>query len=216
MSESKAPEDRIIRFVVGPVQSNCYLYISEGECMIVDPGASGEAIVERVPEDATVKMIVATHGHGDHVGGVAAAKRATGAPYLIHPADEEYAMHVGEGDELGLVHDDNAPSADAYLFEGQVLELGAARFRVFDSPGHSPGGVVLLGEGSAQGIAFVGDTIFQGSCGRTDLIGGDWETLQRSLHRLPDIMDKETLLLSGHGEPTTLEQELRFNPFLRM
>ena len=79
MSESKAPEDRIIRFVVGPVQSNCYLYISEGECMIVDPGASGEAIVERVPEDATVKMIVATHGHGDHVGGVAAAKRATGA-----------------------------------------------------------------------------------------------------------------------------------------
>ena len=109
----------------------------------------------------------------------------------------------------------NAPAPDRTLAEGDVLEVGTARFRVMDTPGHTEGGIVLIGEGTAEGIAFVGDTIFPGSCGRTDLLGGDHATLMESLARMGREIVPETLLLCGHGPSTTMGRELRSNPFLR-
>ncbi|MBP3885086.1 MAG: MBL fold metallo-hydrolase, partial [Olsenella sp.] len=207
--------DQIAMFVVGPIETNCYAYISEDECMVVDPGNSGKAIAEHLPEGVSVKYIVATHGHGDHVGGVRALREATGARYAIHASDAELARHAGEPSEQGRAYDDNAPDPDLMLAEGDVLEVGTARFRVIEAPGHTPGGIVLLGSETAEHICFVGDTLFMGSCGRTDLAGGDRATLERTLARLKAEVPPETNVFCGHGEITTMEDELANNPYLR-
>ena len=106
-----AKTDEIRNFVVGPIQTNCYAYVSGGACMVVDPGAAGAAVAEHLA-DVRVECVVATHGHGDHVGGVAALVAATRAPFCINAADAERAMHAGEPSELGIAYDDDAPAPD--------------------------------------------------------------------------------------------------------
>lgn len=209
-----AKTDEIRNFVVGPIQTNCYAYVSGGVCMVVDPGAAGAAVAERLA-DVRVECVVATHGHGDHVGGVAALVAATGAPFCINAADAERAMHAGEPSELGIAYDDDAPAPDHELSEGDVISVGTATFTVVETPGHTPGGIVLLGGGSAEGVAFVGDTLFPGSHGRTDLDGGDEAAIMASLRRMAKEIAPATTLLCGHGPSTTMAAELTRNPFLR-
>ena len=205
--------DELRQFVVTPLQTNCYAYVSDGECLVVDPGGSG-AQLATVLDDVRVTCVAATHGHGDHVGGVAALVRETGAPYAIHAADAELARHAGEMSEVGRSYDDNAPDPDRTLAEGDILTVGTATFTVMETPGHTPGGIVLVGGGSAEGIAFVGDTLFPGSHGRTDLRGGDEATIMASLARMAAEISPETTLLCGHGPATTMARELAANPFL--
>ena len=207
--------DQIAMFVVGPIETNCYAYVSQGECLVVDPGNSGKAIAEHLPPDVTVRYIVATHGHGDHVGGVKALREATGAKYAISARDAELAKHAGEKSELGRSYDDNAPDPDLTLSEGDVLKVGTAEFRVLEAPGHTPGGIVLLGGGSAEHVCFVGDTLFKGSCGRTDLAGGSQEDMARTLARIKREIPSHTNVFCGHGDLTTMEDELAQNPYLR-
>ena len=212
-------QDEIRGFVVGSIQTNCFAYISEGECMVVDPGASGARIAMEL-EDVKVTSIVATHGHHDHVCGVKALQEATGAEFLVSEKD---AYRVTQALELSsrvfMMMDDpeeqNAPEPTRTLSEGDVINVGSARFRVMETPGHTEGGIVLVGEGTAEGIAFVGDTLFPGSCGRTDLLGGDQATIMRSLSRMGREIAPETTLFCGHGPSTTMGRELRSNPFLR-
>ena len=205
--------DELRRYIVTPLQTNCYAYVSEGECLVVDPGGSG-AQLATVLDDVRVTCVAATHGHGDHVGGVAALVRETGAPYAIHAADAELARHAGEMSEVGRRYDDNAPDPDRTLAEGDVLRVGTATFTVMETPGHTPGGIVLVGGGTAEGVAFVGDTLFPGSHGRTDLKGGDEATIMASLARMAAEIASETTLLCGHGPATTMARELAVNPFL--
>lgn len=206
--------DELRQFTVTPLQTNCYAYVSAGECLVVDPGGSGAAVAEHL-DDVRVTCVAATHGHGDHVGGVAALCRATGAPFAIHAADAELARHAGEMSEVGRSYDENAPAADRLLAEGDVIEVGTATFTVMETPGHTPGGIVLLGGGSAEGLAFVGDTLFPGSHGRTDLTGGDERAILTSLRRIAAEIAPETMLLCGHGPATSMAVELARNPFLR-
>ncbi len=206
--------DELRQFVVTPLQTNCYAYVSDGECLVVDPGGSG-AQLATVLDDVRVTCVAATHGHGDHVGGVAALVRETGAPFAIHAADAELARHAGEMSEVGRSYDENAPDPDRTLAEGDVLTVGTATFTVMETPGHTPGGVVLVGGGSAEGVAFVGDTLFPGSHGRTDLKGGDEATIMVSLARMAAQIAPDTTLLCGHGPATTMGRELATNPFLR-
>ena len=206
--------DELRQFVVTPLQTNCYAYVSAGECLVVDPGGSGAQVAEHLG-DVHVACVAATHGHGDHVGGVAALTRETGAPFAIHAADAELARHAGELSEVGRRYDENAPVADRLLAEGDVIEVGTATFTVMETPGHTPGGIVLVGGGTAAGVAFVGDTLFPGSHGRTDLAGGDERTILASLARMAVEIAPETTLLCGHGPATTMARELACNPFLR-
>ena len=214
MAKMGEKNDELRRYVVTPLQTNCLAYVSDGECLVVDPGGSGDQLTT-VLDDVRVTCVAATHGHGDHVGGVAALVRATGAPFAIHAADVELARHAGEMSEVGRSYDENAPEPDRTLAEGDVLRVGTATFTVMETPGHTPGGIVLVGGGSAEGVAFVGDTLFPGSHGRTDLKGGDEATIMASLARMAAEIAPDTTLVCGHGPATTMARELAVNPFLR-
>lgn len=201
------PRNEIRQFVVGPIETNCYALVSEGECVVIDPGDAGDRIAGQL-QDVDVRLIVATHGHGDHVSGVAALQQATCAPFAMGAADVDLATHATQNSRWAT---DDAPTPDRLLSEGDVVRVGSVSLHVYEAPGHTPGGIVLLG----PGYAFVGDTIFRGSCGRTDLPGGDAATMASTLRRLRTVIPPETALLCGHGENTTMAHELETNPYLR-
>lgn len=212
--------DEIRNFVVGELDTNCYAYISGGEALVVDPGANGSRIATAL-SDVRVISIVATHCHHDHVCGIAALAKATGAPWSIGFFDAEAATNalarsvhatpqsIAEG-ELA-----DPRAADRKLINEDVIDVGSAHFRVVETPGHTPGGIILMGGGSADGIAFVGDTLFAGSCGRTDLAGGDPQVMATTLAMLRDTIPPKTTLFCGHGPATTMAQELKYNPYLQ-
>ena len=202
-------------FVVGPIQTNCYAVVSEGRAMVVDPGAAGAQLAAAlVPVPVT--LVVATHGHADHVSGVKALLAASpSATFAMAATDVELAGHARRDANLCVTYDDDCPAPDRELAEGDEIGVGQARFRVIETPGHTPGGIVLLGEGDAAGIAFTGDTLFAGSAGRTDFPGGDPAALMRSLDRLRDAIPVDTHLFCGHGPDTTMSWELGHNPFFR-
>lgn len=207
---------RIAPITVGALSTNCYVVRDSDKCIVVDPGAHGDKIAGAIAgEGLTCTIIVCTHGHHDHVGGVAALKRATGATYMISEGDAERAMraielssHVFDVNSPDIA---NAPEADVRLKEGDVVSLGDITLRVIEAPGHTEGGIVLV-EDDAN-VAFVGDTVFEGSVGRTDLVGGDAATLKKTIARLKEELAPECVLLTGHGNPTTMGRELMVNPF---
>ncbi|MGI6231086.1 MAG: MBL fold metallo-hydrolase [Tractidigestivibacter sp.] len=205
-------EDQIRQYVVGPIQTNCYAYVSQGQCMVVDPGFAGDQIAQALA-DVDVRLIVCTHGHGDHVGGVSELKAATGAEFVMSAADVGIAQDMdGSGNHPG---ETKPPLPDRTVGEGDVLEVGTARFRVIETPGHTAGGIVLIGEGSAKGVAFVGDTLFAGSFGRTDLPTGSPVQMAHSLKRLAHEIDPSSMVLCGHGANTMMKRELEENPGLQ-
>lgn len=202
-------------FVVGPISTNCYALVSGKRAMVVDPGAEGARVAAALAADGVcVELVAATHGHADHVGGVAALVEATGARYAIASEDDDLARHARRAHALGIEYDADAPAPNLELVDGGEVGVGEARFRVIAVPGHTPGGVALLGQGAASELCFVGDTLFAGSAGRTDLPGGDTGELMRSLARLAAEVPAQTNVLPGHGQPTTMAVELATNPYL--
>ena len=203
----------ILRFTYGPFAENTYVVVgpSGRAAMLVDPGVDSEPILDELRERGlTCTLIVNTHGHLDHVAGNAFFKEATGAPLTIHAADLPLLeLTRAQGELYGLTVRDS-PRPDFFLAEGVPLEFDGLTFEVLHTPGHTPGGVCL--RRGAEMI--VGDTLFRGSVGRTDLPGGDWETLVASirgkLFRLPD----ETRCHPGHEDETTIGEERLRNPFV--
>lgn len=203
---------------VGPMQSNCYLLrLSAGQrpeagrALVIDPGHDDPRI-ERTLEEwgSDVAAIVLTHGHVDHVAGVPALHERTGAPVYMHPDDRElYDRAPDQAAEFGL-RVPPLPEPAHELVDGRELQLAGIEFEVRHTPGHSPGGVTLC----TDGAAFVGDCVFSGSIGRTDLPGGDGETLLRSIREQILTLPADTALYPGHGPKTTVEKEKSSNPFL--
>ena len=200
---------------VGPLQANCYLLADEASqrALIIDPGDDPERILARLRRlGLTPEAIVATHGHFDHIGAVRAVRAATGAPFLALREEREMLEAAPVRAQMFGFVVDPPPPADRWLAPDEIVRAGALAFSVLHAPGHSPGHLILRGEGAA----FVGDVVFAGSVGRTDLPGGDTETLFASIrtHVLP--LSDETVLYPGHGPVTSVGRERTTNPFLLM
>jgi hydroxyacylglutathione hydrolase len=208
-------EPRIVTLTNGSFAENCYLVADPdtAEAAIVDPGEEVELFAARLRHEGwSLRAIWLTHAHVDHVAGVAGLRALGDPPIYLHPADRPlYDGVVGQAAMFGL--DVAAPPAPEREFaDGQSVAVGTCRFRVIHTPGHSPGGVSLVG----HGVAFVGDTLFAGSIGRTDLPGGDLPALLASIHERLFALPDETVVHSGHGPPTTIAAEKRDNPFVKL
>lgn len=202
----------IKKFIVGPLEENCYITADEKtkEAVVIDPGDEPDRIIEFIKENnLKVSAIVCTHAHFDHVGAAGDIKKATGAKILIHKDDVETYRAAKEQAVFWGYDIDDVPEADDFLDEGGEVQAGNLRFKVLHTPGHSPGGICLYGEG----VVITGDTLFQGSVGRTDFPGGDIAKLKKSFKRLLDLPDN-TKVLSGHGPETMIGREKRENFFI--
>lgn len=208
--------------VNGPIQTNSYAVISSGECLIIDPAWEGESIVGHIRAghpDVHVLGAVCTHGHADHVGGVAGVRAAVGPDALYGLCDKDAAvphMNIEEQRAMWGIETPDPGEPTRLLAEGDTIELGAICLQVIEAPGHTPGGIVLFAATEQGNIAFVGDTLFPGGHGRTDLSGGDEAAILRSLSKLARLLPPDTVCLTGHGDSTTVARELMQNPFMQM
>jgi hydroxyacylglutathione hydrolase len=204
---------------VGPFFKNGFVVGCEEtkDAILIDPGdevASLLGFAER--SGLTIRHILLTHAHVDHVTGVAAAKKALGVPVYLHRDDLFlYDRAVEMGAMFGLTVEPQPP-IDVFYTPSQVIAFGACEVRVHHTPGHCPGGVCLqIGEKGAAGKElFVGDTLFAGAIGRTDLPGGDYDILIASIRNVLLPLGDDAIVHSGHGPDTTIGKERRTNPFL--
>ncbi len=200
------------KLVVGPIASNCYIVGSQSsnEGMIIDPGAEAGEIAKKVGDlGLSIKLIVLTHGHLDHIGALKEVREAIGAKVAIHADDASFLL----GRSLSTLSSLPYPTAlppDRLLKGGDSIDIGDLHFLVLHTPGHTLGGICLLG----QGVVFSGDTLFNYGIGRTDLSGGSSSQLMSSIHTKLMILPDNTIVCPGHGPDTTIGAERRGNPFL--
>jgi hydroxyacylglutathione hydrolase len=202
----------VIRFETGPLQENAWLVVDRttGDAAMVDPGDDGSDLIDGIDNaGARLRAIWLTHAHFDHVGAVRALREHFRVPVFLHEADiPMFEAGPFQAASFGLPFEgDEIPSGR--FVEGQGVRLGGLSFTVMHTPGHSPGHVVLYG----HGIALVGDCLFAGSIGRTDLPSGNAAELGRSLRRIV-ALPPETRVLPGHGPATTVADERRSNPWI--
>ncbi len=200
---------------VGPIMANCYIVGCESgkQAAVIDPGDETDKILMALAEAGlTVKYILNTHGHFDHVGGNRRMKDATGAELLIHPNDVRMLESLPQAAAAFGLSAESSPPPDRTIAEGDTITFGDITLQVLHTPGHSPGGVSF----HANGAVFVGDTLFAGSIGRTDFEGGDFNTLISSIKNKLFPLGDDVTVYTGHGPTTTIGQEKQMNPFLRM
>lgn len=199
----------ILSYPVTPFVVNCYVIRDGDEAIVVDPGEATPAVLRAVA-GYRVKAIVNTHGHCDHCGGNGALVASTGAELLIHKADLPLLEHLEAQGRMFGVPMEASPSPNRFLEEGDTVSFGSVSLDVLHAPGHSPGHIVLRGDG----FVLCGDVLFAGSIGRTDLLGGSYEQLLDSIRTKILPLPDTTVVYSGHGPHTTVGEERRTNPFL--
>jgi hydroxyacylglutathione hydrolase len=201
---------------VGMLQCNCSIFGDEQtrEALVVDPGDEIAQILEVLARHGlTVKSIVITHAHIDHIGGAQKLKQATGAPVYMNLNDSELQrMLDAQATWLGMPPVEQV-EIDVPVKDGDKLLVGASEIQVLHTPGHTQGSISLFMPGEGKLVA--GDTLFRDSIGRTDLPGGDSKQIIRSIHEKLMPLPDETIVIPGHGENTTIGREKQFNYFLR-
>jgi glyoxylase-like metal-dependent hydrolase (beta-lactamase superfamily II) len=206
----------IISFTLGPVQTNTYLVADPDtkDAAVIDPAWDGKLILSEAQRRGwRIAHLWYTHAHFDHIGGAAEIADALNPLPLValHP-DDHVLWRAGGGGALFGFKIDPGPEPSIDFTQGQILRLGNTQFEVRYTPGHTPGHCVFYC--AEAKVCFSGDLIFAGSVGRTDLPGGNWETLEKSIREQIYTLPDETILLSGHGPETTVRDEKQFNPFV--
>jgi glyoxylase-like metal-dependent hydrolase (beta-lactamase superfamily II) len=209
---------KIETVVIGNFQAQSHIALDEatGECAIIDTGEDGrgiEAVVKRL--GATPKLVLLTHGHLDHAGGLARVRRAfPGVPIVMNERDLGWVENLERQGLMFGVRLEAAPRPDRFVKDGEEIAIGRdVRLRAIFTPGHTEGGTTFFAE--KERVAFVGDTLFQGSVGRTDLPGGSFRTLVASIRERLFPLGDDVTCYSGHGPATTIGEERRSNPFLK-
>ena len=206
-------------FPVPPLGCNCSVLRDDEtrEAIVIDPGGDAPGILKRLhAHGLTVKAIVHTHTHIDHVGATAAVQRDTGAPARIHEGDLFLYNMLPVQAQLVGVHAPPTAELDAFLHDGDVLQAGSIALEVIHTPGHTPGSVCFRCKVGADEVLFSGDTLFAGSIGRTDLWGGDHDLILKSIRARLLTLPEETRVVTGHDRPTTIARERRSNPYVRV
>ncbi|WDP92667.1 MAG: MBL fold metallo-hydrolase [Desulfobacter sp.] len=204
----------IQKLEVGPIMANCFILGCEKtkEAAVIDPGDDADRILMALAKsELRVKYLINTHGHFDHVGANKRMKEATGADIACHPEDEPMLVELSRSAAMFGLSAENSPPADLLLKEGDEVSFGEITLKVIHTPGHSPGGICLY----TPGHLFAGDTLFMGSIGRTDLPGGNYDTLISSIKTKLLDLPEDTMVYTGHGPETNIGNEKRMNPFLR-
>jgi len=198
---------------VGPLAENCYLIGRPPRCAVVDPGAESQRIIDAIEARGLVpELVVLTHGHVDHIAHVPHLCERYGVGLVVHRADLPYLERPQWPELEAFLGARPCPPPTGWLEEGSPLEVAGLSLRVLHTPGHTPGGVCLLDATNRE--ILVGDTLFQRGVGRTDLPGGDWPALQRSIREKLFALEGDWRLYPGHGDATTLDEERRENPFV--
>ncbi|KPJ78665.1 MAG: MBL fold metallo-hydrolase [Deltaproteobacteria bacterium SG8_13] len=198
---------------VGPIQANCYILGCEEtlEAVVIDPGGEADRILHALAESKlTLKYILNTHGHFDHVAANRRMKEATAAQILIHALDAPMLDNLASSAATWGLSAENSPQPDRLLADGETVTFGTVSLSVIHTPGHTPGGVSF----HTDSIVFVGDTLFAGSVGRTDFPGGDAATLKNSIQQKIFILGDAVEVYPGHMGTTSIGQERRHNPFV--
>jgi glyoxylase-like metal-dependent hydrolase (beta-lactamase superfamily II) len=194
--------------------ANCFIVGCEKTktAVVIDPGDEADKILMALAESQlTVKYIINTHGHFDHVGANKKLKEVTGAEILIHAADSDMLEQISIASRAFGMSVEDSPPADRTIDEGDKITFGDITLNVIHTPGHSLGGISL----STDGVVFVGDSLFYGSIGRTDFPGGDYNTLISSIKNKLFPLGDDVVVYTGHGPETSIGQEKRMNPFLK-
>ena len=199
--------------VIGPIETNCYIVFDEKSRsgIVIDPGDEPEKILGRIKElGLRIESLVLTHGHYDHIGGLAQLSRSTGAKTAIHNDDAELLCNPVANGSLIFGHAFEVPPVDRLLSEGDTIPIGALSLTVIHTPGHTQGSMCLAG----PGFVFSGDTLFRNSVGRVDLPGSEPKKLIPSIRGKLLSLPDETLVFPGHGDATTIGHERKRNPHL--
>lgn len=200
--------------IVGPLGVNCYIVGDDAtrQALVIDPGGNPHDILKAIEKHQLhVTAIVNTHAHFDHVIALTEIRVATRAPFALHADDAELLAHARQSAAMFGMTVRPPDPADRLLQAGDEICAGALTFRVLHTPGHTPGGICLLG----QGHVFTGDTLFESGIGRTDLPGGNYATLMQSIRDQLLTLPDATIVHPGHGGATTIGAERALNPFLR-
>ena len=204
-------------FPVGLLQCNCTILGDEetGEAIVIDPGDDADKILQ-ILEKHRLKpqQIVCTHTHIDHVGGIDGLQKKSGVPAAIHKADLTLFEHLDVQAQWIGIPTPNAGAIESFVEDGQAVACRGIELGVLHTPGHTPGSTTFHLAGD-RNILFTGDTLFLQSIGRTDLWGGSYEEILRSIQQKLMTFDDDTLVISGHGQSTTIGHERHHNPFLR-
>lgn len=201
----------IKKIIVGMFATNCYLVScpETGKGIVIDPGSDGKGILDKVQKmDLEVTCIVNTHGHVDHIGANGKLKEELKVPILLPEKDHDIYQNPGFGLRIVL---GKQPEPDQFIKEGDSIDFGRCSLQVMETPGHTPGGVCLFDDQ----VVFCGDTLFAGSIGRTDLSGGSYTTLMKSIHEHLIKLPEPTIVYPGHGPATTIGEEIEANPFIK-
>ena len=200
---------------VGPIMANCFIVGCETtkEAAVIDPGDEVDRILHALAKDSlTVKAILNTHGHFDHVAGNRRLKSVTGSPLMIHRLDAPMLKSLSQSAAAWGLQAEDSPAPDRLLEDGDTVAFGEITFSVLHTPGHTPGGVSF----HSDGAVFVGDTLFSGSIGRTDFPGGNYDQILESIRRKLFVLGDDVVAYTGHGPETTIGREKRSNPFARI